>query len=59
MIRYIAMNKETGKWMLTIFADRFEQVDPNTVNYYRGDVVVAQVDPAELTVSDSGGRANA
>jgi len=55
MIRFIIRDKQTGAWMVTIYADGSRNETPECTNYYAGDVVVAQVNPG-LVVVDSGGR---
>ena len=56
IIRYTAMHPTTGQWMLTIYADRLVNETPDCTNYFLGDAIVAQVDPRQVTVGDSGGR---
>jgi hypothetical protein len=60
MTRYIEIGPgdaaSSGRWRLSIYADRVETASPECVNYFAGDLLIAQVDPTQLTIADSGGR---
>lgn len=61
LIRYVLTEPKTSKFVMNVFAERYERADlhddTDTHHFYIGDTVVASVDETtDLIVSDSGGR---
>jgi hypothetical protein len=61
IIRWILTDKISAKWIASVYAERYERVDPNdpthTYHFWWGDKIVASVDQTSgVNVGDSGGR---
>lgn len=62
IIRYVICDKTSGQWVASVFAERYEVVEPGTPSsqgcghFWIGDRIVASVDCLDYQVDDSGGR---